>query len=216
MLKDYAHNDIFILGTGTDVGKTYVSALLINSLNKDGYNFGYFKPVVSGGMEDPIYVKEETGLPDSLESLVSYAFKPPLSPHLAAGDTVISPKKIKENFLRLKEVQDERNLIIEGCGGIFCPIYIDDKNPSKNIFLKDIVKIFDCFKILVAPAGLGSLNSIFTALSYGKLNNIEIDILILNNFSKDSLICNDNLHFLKKYSGISEIFTVENSQLQEK
>ena len=40
--------NIFITATGTDVGKTYVSALIVKEMRKAGYNCGYFKPVLSG------------------------------------------------------------------------------------------------------------------------------------------------------------------------
>ena len=43
--------NIFITATGTDVGKTYVSALILKKMREEGFNAGYFKPVLSGVVE---------------------------------------------------------------------------------------------------------------------------------------------------------------------
>ena len=96
---------IFITGTNTDVGKTYVSALLIKKMRDVGFDCGYYKPVVSGVLElggrlidsDPSYVIKFADLDTQAEDCVSYWWKEALSPHLAAkrANTVINIEKIK-------------------------------------------------------------------------------------------------------------------------
>ena len=57
---------IFITATGTDVGKTYVSALLLKKLQNLGFNCGYYKPAMSGVCPDVLsdiqYVQQIAGL----------------------------------------------------------------------------------------------------------------------------------------------------------
>ena len=71
---------IFVAGTGTDVGKTYVSALLVKSLRERGVNAGYFKPALSGAVRegerlvpgDAQMVCECAGLPGDPADYVAY------------------------------------------------------------------------------------------------------------------------------------------------
>jgi dethiobiotin synthetase len=83
---------IFITATGTDIGKTYISALIVKKLREMNYNCGYFKPVISGVTEmcgklidsDANYVVQTADIPTEAESCVSYWWKEAISPHLAA------------------------------------------------------------------------------------------------------------------------------------
>ena len=99
---------IFITGTGTDVGKTYISALIVKKMRESGFNCGYFKPVISGVTEmcghlmesDANYVIEKAKIPTNPEECLSYYWQEAVSPHLAAkraGDT-IDIEKIKSDF----------------------------------------------------------------------------------------------------------------------
>lgn len=64
--------NIFITATGTDVGKTYVSALIVKEMRKAGYNCGYFKPVLSGIEEQngKLTVSDANYVVDTAKSLV--------------------------------------------------------------------------------------------------------------------------------------------------
>ena len=83
---------IFITATGTDIGKTYISSLIVKNLREQGINCGYFKPALSGAeiIEDKIipgdceYVLKRAGMSLNPTDYVSYIFKPAVSPHLAA------------------------------------------------------------------------------------------------------------------------------------
>ena len=83
---------IFITGTGTDVGKTYISALIVKKMRNAGYNCGYFKPVISGVSElcgrlvdsDANYVVQFADIPIEAELCTSYFWQEAVSPHLAA------------------------------------------------------------------------------------------------------------------------------------
>ena len=67
---------LYILGTGTDVGKTYITALWLKKLHEAGHDVAYYKAAVSGAPSisesDAGYVKQVAGLSQEDESLLSY------------------------------------------------------------------------------------------------------------------------------------------------
>ncbi len=78
---------IFITATGTDVGKTYVTALILKKLREASVNAGYYKAALSGAycnagklIRDAAYVTSISGLPVPPEQLVSYIYEPAVSP----------------------------------------------------------------------------------------------------------------------------------------
>ena len=79
---------IFITATGTDVGKTYVTALILKKLREVSVNAGYYKAALSGAYRnagelipgDAAYVASISGLPVPPEQLVSYIYEPQLPP----------------------------------------------------------------------------------------------------------------------------------------
>lgn len=79
---------LFITGTGTDIGKTYVTALLIKTLRQHGYDIGYYKAAISGALtvaaSDAGYVNATAGIGEAPDLLLSYLYDHAVSPHLAA------------------------------------------------------------------------------------------------------------------------------------
>ena len=132
---------IFVTGTGTDVGKTYVTALLCKALKshiEERYSLdhdhsllersvGYYKAAISGAdcieESDAGYINNFASLGQDLNSLTSYLYQEAVSPHLAQqhqGSEPISISKIQHGFL---QVSDHSQLtVLEGSGGIYCPL----------------------------------------------------------------------------------------------
>ena len=84
---------LFITGTGTDIGKTYVTGLIVKKLVDSGRQASYYKAALSGAEPGPdgrlqpgdaLFVKEMAKLPAPVEKLVSYVYREAVSPHLAA------------------------------------------------------------------------------------------------------------------------------------
>ena len=204
---------VFIIGTGTDVGKTFVSALFVKHLKETGINAGYFKPVLSGTEKidnelvcgDAKYVCNIVGIKEPHLNFVSYHFKSPVSPHLAAKieNTTINLNKIKNDFNNLKKKYDY--LVVEGCGGIMCQISTQKNN---EIFLTDIIKELNLDTILVASARLGTINSTFLTVEYAKKLNIKIKGIILNHYDKNNFMHIDNKKQIEYLTGIPVIDTV--------
>jgi dethiobiotin synthetase len=151
-------NPIFITGTGTDVGKTLISAILTESLQAD-----YWKPVQAGFSEgtDSLFVENMISNRQSKVYPELYKLKMPASPHLAA------PAEGKE--VTVKEIKDhlpstKNQLIIEGAGGLMVPL-------NQHELMLDLIKEISAKVIIVSKNELGSINhSLLTAAVLKKEN----------------------------------------------
>ncbi|SHM60129.1 dethiobiotin synthase [Ruminococcus flavefaciens] len=207
------HNGIFVTGTGTDIGKTYVTALLIKKLHEAGCGTAYFKAAVSGNERDEngslipgdaAYVKTISGISQPLDTMCPYIYETAVSPHLASkieGDPV-ELEKVRACYERL--CREYEYVICEGSGGIVCPIRFD----SKTIMLEDIIKSLGLPTIIVADAGLGTINSVVLTCEYMKSHGLVIRGLILNNFHKGSIMEEDNKLMCEKLTGLPVIACV--------
>lgn len=205
--------NIFITATGTDVGKTYISALIIKKMREAGFNCGYFKPVLSGVQEfngkliqsDANYVVDFANIPMNADESVSYWWKEAVSPHLAAkrANQRVDIERIKYDFSRISKKFDY--LLIEGAGGITCPIVLDK---DEKYLLKDLIWELGLSIIIVADAGLGTINSTLLTVEYARANGIEIEGIILNNYDSDNFMHWDNLEQVERLTGVNVVATV--------
>lgn len=203
---------IFVTATGTDVGKTYVSGLVVKKLRENNLNCGYYKPALSGaevlGTEiipgDAEYVVKKTGLSGKGSDYVSYMFKPAVSPHLAASieNNPIKIDKIKSDFNNLKKKFDF--VVVEGAGGIVCPFNLKD-----GLFLPDVIKALGLDIIVVASASLGTINSTVLTVEYAKQKGINVSGIILNNYDENDYMQRDNLEQVEALTGVKVLCTVK-------
>lgn len=203
---------IFITATGTDVGKTFVSALLVKNLRDIGINCGYYKPVLSGAEiingeivpGDCAYVKKISGLKEPAMSYLSYCFKPAVSPHLASQieNNPIELEKIISDFEKMKSKYDY--IVVEGAGGIVCPM---DLSGDKPFLIKDIIKALGLDVIVVSHAGLGSINDAVTTVEYAKNHGINVKGIILNKYDENNFMQHDNKIQIERLTGVPVIST---------
>ena len=197
---------VFITATGTDVGKTYVTALIVKRLREAGINAGYYKAALSGAEErdgklvpgDADFVARTSGMTEPPESLVSYIYKNPLSPHLAAQIEGNPPEldAIKRDFARALKKYDY--LCVEGCGGIVCPIRWDER----KIMLEDIIKACGLAVVIVAPSGLGSINSAVLTVEHARAAGIKVRGIIMNRYDETQLMHRDNKYMIEQLTGV--------------
>lgn len=201
---------IFITATGTDVGKTYVSALILKKMRGLGLNCGYYKPAMSGiedgKLSDVEYVFKIAGLEGNPMDFVSYPFKEALSPHLASErtDEEIKISKIKSDFQKVCEKYDY--ILVEGAGGIICPFNLRE---GQELLLPDVIKTLGLDVIIIADAKLGAINSTVLTVEYAKRYGINISGIILNNYDKTDFMQVDNKKQMEKLTGIQVIATVK-------
>lgn len=195
----------FVTATGTDVGKTFVTALLVKKWRDSGIDAGYYKAALSGAelrdgkwiAGDADYVKTIAKLPDSQEELVSYIYKEAVSPHLAARKegNPVELAKVKADFVAAST--RHKFLFAEGSGGIICPIRYD----SQKIFLEDIIKTLDLPILIVTTAALGSINSCVLTVEYARAHGLKIRGIIVNRY-KDSEMERDNICMMQEMTGL--------------
>jgi dethiobiotin synthetase len=156
---------IFITGIGTGIGKTIVSAALVEKLKAD-----YWKPVQSGDLDnsDTIKVKSLVTNTASVFHPEAYKLTQPFSPHKSAAIDGIS---IDKNKIVIPET--DNTLIIEGAGGLMVPL-------RDNFLMIDLIKKFDAEVILVSQNYLGSINHTLLSIEALKSRNIPIKGIIFN------------------------------------
>ena len=205
----------FITATGTDVGKTFITALLVKKWRDSGIDAGYYKAALSGAelrdgkwvAGDADYVKRIANLPDTQEQLVSYVYKEAVSPHLAARKegNPVELTKAKADF----EAARTRHEFIfaEGSGGIICPIRYDDQ----KIFLVDIMKTLNLPLLIVTTAALGSINACVLTVEYARSRGLDVRGLIVNRYgcSGNLEMEDDNIRMMQDLTGLEILAKVK-------
>ncbi len=152
---------IFITGTDTNVGKTLISSWIALHTG-----FSYFKPIQTGTRDgsDSFEVQK---LSDTKIYPESYAYKEPLSPHLAAN--------LENDMIDIEKIvlPPSRNLIIEGAGGVLVPI-------NDTHLMIDLIKKLGAPVILVARTTLGTINHTLLSLEALRSQNIPVLGVIMN------------------------------------
>ena len=156
---------LVVCGTDTDVGKTIVSAWLVQGLKAT-----YWKPVQSGleGGGDRERVRLLLNLPSERLLPEVYAFTQPVSPHWAAelDQQPLDPE-------RLKLPESSGHLVVETAGGVMVPL-------TRSWLQIDQLKQWNLPIVLVARSGLGTLNHTLLTLEALRLRNLKVLGLILN------------------------------------
>lgn len=156
---------LFITGTDTEVGKTYVATHIVKDLVAAGHRVGVYKPAasecVSDGRqlvsEDAVALWEAAGHPLTLEAVCPQRFQAPLAPHLAARN---EGRELDTELMRsgISAWTDECDIVIvEGAGGLMSPISDDE-------YFADVAYDLGYPTIVVAPNSIGVINQSLSAL----------------------------------------------------
>lgn len=206
----------FVTATGTDVGKTFITALLVKKWRDSGIDAGYYKAALSGAelrdgkwvAGDADYVKRIANLSDTQEQLVSYVYKEAVSPHLAARKegNPVELAKVKDDFDAARNRHEF--VFAEGSGGIICPIRYDDQ----KIFLVDIMKMLDLPLVIVTTAALGSINACVLTVEYARSCGLDIRGLIVNRYGSSGNLEmeDDNIRMMQDLTGLEILAKVKN------
>jgi dethiobiotin synthetase len=174
---------LFITGTDTGVGKTFVAALIARELQAAGHRVGVYKPIASGCRweggelvsEDAELLWQAAGSPGSLERVCPQRFAAPLAPHLAAraeGRTIDAA--LLRSGLDYWRTRSDL-LLVEGVGGLMCPV-------SETEYVTDLAADLGFPLLIVTRNALGTLNhtlmTVFTAIAYH--HPLDVAGLILN------------------------------------
>ena len=193
---------LFITGTDTDVGKTYVTALLVKTLRKAGFDVGYYKAAISGAPtvaeSDAGFVNRFAGINEPEDMILSYLYQNAVSPHLAARieGNPVEKEVILKAWERVTKAYPY--VTMEGSGGIMCPIRHDEK---AVYYLEDIIQWLHLPVLVVANAGLGTINHVVTTCEYIKNRHIPVKGILLNHW-KGGIMEEDNVKMIEEIAGV--------------
>ena len=164
-MKRKPSRGLFITGTDTEVGKTYVASLLAQSLLASGLRVGVYKPTASGCRReggrlisrDAVQLWEAAGRPDSLEAVCPQPFEAPLAPHLAARAEAkhIDPQLLSSGIGHWKAGSDI--VLVEGAGGLMSPL-------ADQLYNADLAGELGYPLLVVTPNVLGVINQTLQTL----------------------------------------------------
>jgi dethiobiotin synthetase/malonyl-CoA O-methyltransferase len=170
---------LLVLGTGTDVGKTVVSAVVLARYGRK-FRLAYWKPIATGAASGATHsdagcVRRWVGhlvevLPET------YSFDPPLSPHLAArlAGAAIDPERVLADLVRHGLADRRRSLVIEGVGGLLVPL------TEPGYLLSHLAADMHLPCLLVAQSGLGTINHTLLTLEALRSRSIELAGVVLS------------------------------------
>jgi dethiobiotin synthetase len=196
--------NFFITGTDTDIGKTYVSALLYKGLKN--YGCDYYKPVQSGAKS---ILTSDVGFVSNFnkiipqEKMCTYSFKEPVSPHLASeiSGVNIDLKKILEYF----SIEKENFTLVEGAGGLYTPLV------RNKVYIFNLIKLLDLPVIVVCSTKIGTINHTMLTIEFLKNKNIKIHSIIFNNYTSQ-FYETDNIKVILEESKIKNFLIVKKDQ----
>ncbi len=173
---------LFVTGTDTGVGKTYVACRIAASLVASGKRVGVYKPVESGGGQGPPadaqLLWEAAARPGDFERVCPQFFQAALAPHLAAR---LEGQDIDAGLLRagIDYWRDRSEFVlVEGAGGLMSPVTSDE-------YVADLAIDFGYPLLVVAPNVLGVINqtlqTLITASTFR--DGLEVAGIILNTSS---------------------------------
>jgi len=206
--------NIFITGTGTDIGKTYVTGLIVKKLRENSKNAAYYKAAMSGNDRrqdgslipgDALQVKNMSGIEQPLEEMCPYIYETAVSPHLAS--------KIEGNHVEMEQVLNNFDNVCgkydyvtaEGSGGILCPLRFDEK----KVQLEDFIKARDLSCLMIADAGLGTINAVVLTAEYMKAHDLPVKGIIFNHYESGNKLHEDNLFMCEYMTGLKVVACVK-------
>lgn len=210
---------LFVTGTGTDTGKTYVTGLIVKKLQEAQKNPAYYKAAMSGNDRRPdgtlipgdaLAVQTMSGIDQSLTSMCPYVYEHAYSPHLASrleGNPVVMDV-VAHGFADVTAVYDY--VTVEGSGGILCPICFDEA----RIQLEDVVKELHLSSILIADAGLGTINSVVLTAEYMKTHGLPLKGIIFNHYHPGDVMEDDNIFMCEHMTGLPTLAKVQDGDTE--
>lgn len=186
---------LFVTGTGTEVGKTVVAAVIARTLAAEGNKVAVFKPAVTGlddfpadgtemslydgkssrrpgGEPDHALLRRAAGSGQADEEIAPYRYGPPASPHLAAE---LAGEEIDPEGLRAAAAAaaaDAGVLVCEGVGGLLVPL-------SGDYLVRDLAAELGLPLVVAAAPGLGTINHTLLTIEAARAVGLAVEAVVL-------------------------------------
>ncbi|HEX7244561.1 MAG TPA: dethiobiotin synthase [Solirubrobacterales bacterium] len=186
---------VFVTGTGTEVGKTVVAAVIAHTLASEGKHVAVFKPAVTGlddhpdpGADGPqmcryvtftarrpdhVVLREAAGSGQTDDEIAPYRYEPPMSPHLAAAltDEEIDPGRLREGARAAADGAEA--FVCEGVGGLLVPL-------APGYLVRDFAADLALPLVVVASPGLGTINHTLLTVEAARAAGLAVELIVLN------------------------------------
>jgi dethiobiotin synthetase len=181
-------NGVFVTGTDTDCGKTFIAGGIARVLVKKGLNVGVMKPIATAGSpapetglrskwisDDALHLRQAAATSDSLSLINPICFRAALAPWPAARleKKTIDIDRMMSAYRELCQRHDY--MVVEGAGGVLVPI-------TREFFMVDLMARMRLAAIIVARPDLGTLNHTLLTVAHLKQKGVPLAGIILNNY----------------------------------
>ena len=205
---------IFVTGTDTDVGKTYVATLLAAQLVKNGVKVIPRKPIESGCRNmygelipsDALALRQAAAYDGDLSNVCAYRFEAALSPVRAA--------RIENQTITIKQLDQACNhtgddfVLVEGAGGFYSPLADDGLNA-------DLAEALQLPVLLVANDRLGCINQILLTAEAISNRGLKLAAVVLNEKDQQNNLDMNNAEDLREYID-APIYALKHAQNNDK
>ena len=191
--------EFFITGTDTEVGKTFVSSLLLNAAATCNLKSVGYKPVSAGcewvdgewSNEDARALHAASSLPVSLQQVNPIALAPPIAPHIAAAQAgvTLTAEQIIDGYHGLQQLQPDL-LLMEGAGGWRLPL-------GNGLWMPQIVQQLKLDVIMVVGMRLGCLNHAMLTAEAIQRDGLTLRGWVANQLDADMPVYAENLATLQ-------------------
>jgi len=190
----------FIIGTDTNVGKTYVASALVRHFAKAGYQTIGMKPIASGCEQTPdgdllnddvLALSTASNVVAPLDMTNPYRFSPAIAPHIAAeqaGES-IDCEKIKQAYHELTQLAEV--VVVEGAGGFLVPL-------NRQETLADLAVTLNIPIILVVGMRLGCINHALLTVEAIKSRGLTLVGWVANQVDAEMPVFEENLASLQQ------------------
>ena len=154
---------------------------------------------------DALQVKTMSGMEQPLEEMCPYIYETAVSPHLAAKieGNPVEMECVLKGFDNVCSKYDY--VTAEGSGGILCPLRFDEQ----KIQLEDFIKARNLSCLIVADAGLGTINAVVLTAEYMKTRKIPVKGIIFNRYEPGSKLHEDNRFMCESMTGLKIVACVK-------
>lgn len=204
---------LYVTGTDTDVGKTFVAVQLIRHLISKGENVAAMKPVASGSVidgegsrnADAVTLMNTANVNAIYDDVNPYAFEPAIAPEYAARavGTTIQLDVIKEAFERLNQRADR--VVVEGAGGWLSPVNedIDQADVARALGIEAV--------IVVVGMKLGCVHNARATLQAVAQSGMRMTGWVANEATSHDPNFDDNLQAIRRYTDAPLLATIRHN-----
>jgi len=193
----------FVTSSGTDVGKTFVTAGLLRTYQNQNRIAHAVKPVLSGF--DPAKIEEsDTGIllaamkqdatMKNVEVITPWRFTAPLSPDMAARQEGSSLDfEAVVDFSR-RAIDDHSTLLIEGVGGVMAPL-------TETHTVLDWMEALGVRTLLVVGSYLGAISHALTALKVVQSHGFQVAAIVVSESADSTVPFEETLNSISHFAG---------------